>query len=80
MLTGIELIDCAKANAKKGITVAAKQSGYDDNVDLFLENLQQACQSIGVNIEQLEDLVTDQQLLKENNKGIEISPDSPTEL
>lgn len=80
MLTGIELIDCAKANAQKGITVAAKQSGYDDNVNLFLENLQQACQSIGVNIEQLEDLVTDQQLLKENKKGLEISPDSPTQL
>ena len=80
MLQGIELINCAKANAKQGISVAAKQSGYDNNIDLFQENLDKACQEIGVNINELSDLITDQQELKENSKVLNIAPDTPTEL
>jgi hypothetical protein len=78
-LQGIELIDCAKANAKQGVNVAAKQCGYGENTGLFRENLFKACQQIGVHIEQLSDLITDQQLAKETKK-IEISPESSTEL
>jgi hypothetical protein len=80
MLQGIELIDCAKANAKQGVEVAASLSGYGKNVDLFIENLQAACQQIGVKIAELEDLITDQQLAKENRQVIEISPDTVDEL
>lgn len=80
MLQGIELIDCAKANAKQGVGVAAALSGYEQNVDLFIENLQEACQQIGVNISELEDLITDQQVAKENRQVIEISPDTVDEL
>ena len=80
MLQGIELIDCAKANAKKGVAYAAKQSGYDNNISLFQHNLQQACQEIGVSIDNIQDLITDQQLAKENKKPIEISPDTATDL
>ena len=40
MLQGIELIDCAKANAKQGVTVAAKQSGYGQDIALFQKNLE----------------------------------------
>ncbi|MEN9518808.1 MAG: hypothetical protein RLZZ381_1396 [Cyanobacteriota bacterium] len=80
MLQGIELIDCAKANAKQGVEVAASLSGYEKNVDLFIENLQVACQQIGVKISELEDLITDQQLAKENRQVIEISPDTADEL
>ncbi len=58
-LEGIELIDCAKANAKQGLATAAKQCGYDDNIALFKEHLIAACQEIGVDIEQLSDLITD---------------------
>lgn len=81
MLQGIELIDCAKANAKQGLTVAAQQCGYGDNISLFRKNLIQACQEIGVDIEQLSDLVTDQQMVKESpGTSIEIAPDSNTQL
>lgn len=80
MLQGIELINCAKANAKQGISVAAKQSGYDNNIALFQENLDKAFQEIGVNINELSDLITDQQKLKENNKVLNIAPDTTTEL
>ena len=59
MLQGIELIDCAKANAKQGKAYAAKQSGYDENISLFQKNLKQACQEIGVDIDDIKDLITD---------------------
>lgn len=80
MLQGIELIDCAKANAKQGVKVAAALSGYENNEDLFIGNLQSACQEIGVNISELEDLITDQQLAKENRRVIEVSPDTVADL
>ncbi len=80
MLQGIELIDCAKANAKQGIAIAAKNSGYEQNTDLFIANLHQACQQIGVDINELDDLITDQQVAKTNRKVKEISPDSTENL
>lgn len=79
ILTGIDLIDCAKANAKQGIEVAAKQCGYGDDIKKFQQSLQQACQEKGIDVKQLSDLVTDQQLAKEIG-GIEISPDSKSSL
>ena len=79
MLQGIELIDCAKANAKQGVAVAAEQCGYDRDVGLFVENLHKACQQIGVNIEELEDLITDQQIAKKE-KVMDIAPDSVSDL
>lgn len=80
MLQGIELIDCAKANAKQGSAVAAKNSGYGEDIGLFIENLQKACQQIGVDINELKDLITDQQIAKENRKVKEISPDTISDL
>lgn len=79
MLQGIELIDCAKANAKQGVKVAAERSGYDDNVGLFRENLNKACQQIGVNIDELEDLITDQQIAKKK-KVMDVAPDTTSDL
>ena len=80
MLQGIELIDCAKANAKQGIAVAAAQSGYGQNLALFQKNLHKACQEIGVNIKELSDLITDQHIVKENKAGLDIAPDTDTQL
>lgn len=80
MLQGIELINCAKANAKQGVVVATKQSGYKENLELFKENLTKACHEIGVNINELDDLITDQQVAKEKRKVMDISPDTTTEL
>lgn len=80
MLQGIELINCAKANAKQGLAIAAQNCGYDDDTDLFIKNLHQSCQQIGVDIKELSDLITDQQIAKENRKVLEIAPDTNTKL
>lgn len=80
MLQGIELIDCAKANAKQGTAIAAERCGYDNNIGLFIENLTKACQQIGVNFSEIEDLITDQQIAKEKSKVVEVAPDTNTQL
>ena len=79
MLQGIELIDCAKANAKQGSAIAAKLCGYDKNVGLFIENLNKACQQIGVDINELDDLITDQQIAR-TTKVVEAAPDTISDL
>ena len=79
MLQGIELIDCAKANAKQGVAIAAKQCGYDRNEGLFVENLHKACQQIGVKIDELEDLITDRQIAKKE-KVMDVAPDTVSDL
>ncbi len=79
MLQGIELIDCAKANAKQGVAIAAEQCGYDRNVGLFVENLHKACQQIGVNIQEFDDLITDQEIAKQE-KVMDIAPDTVFDL
>ena len=79
MLQGIELINCAKANAKQGAAIAAEQCGYDRNIGLFTENLHKACQQIGVNINELEDLITDQQIAKQE-KVMDVAPDTVSDL
>jgi len=78
-LQGIELIDCAKANAKQGIVVAAEQSGYGQDISTFQQELKKACQGIGVEIDELSDLITDQQTVRRDG-GIEVAPDTPSEL
>lgn len=77
-LTGIELIDCAKANAKKGVEFAAQQCGYGDPAQ-FLNAVQDACQSIGVEIDELKDLVSDPHPVMVS-PGIEIAPETPNSL
>lgn len=64
MLQGIELINCAKANAKQRSAISAQRSGYDDNVALFIKNLNKACQQIGVDINEIDDLIPDQKIAK----------------
>ncbi|HHP7231631.1 MAG TPA: hypothetical protein ACFCUY_12335 [Xenococcaceae cyanobacterium] len=79
-LEGIELIDCAKSNAKEGTEIAAKQCGYGQNLELFTEKLIQACQEIGVDINELSDLITEQQIAKRRRKSIEIAPETKSDL
>ena len=78
-LTDLELIDCAKANAKQGVANAAKLSGYGDDVDKFMDALQTACRRIGVNIDSLSELVKEQQQIRQI-PGLEIAPDSESSL
>jgi hypothetical protein len=78
-LHGTDLIDCAKANAKQGIETAAHLCGYGQDLNTFKQELQQACQDIGVTFYELSDLITDQQNIIEQS-GIEVAPDTPGEL
>jgi hypothetical protein len=78
-LKGIALIDCAKANAQQGIETAAKLCGYGSNLSGFESQLKQACQDIGVEIKVLTDLVTERDKMGQD-KGLEIAPDTPSQL
>lgn len=78
-LQGLELIDCAKANAKQGLATAAEQSGYGQNTSLFSQELKAACQEIGIEISELSDLITPQHEMKQG-RGIDIAPETPGNL
>ncbi len=78
-LQGTELIDCAKACANLGVKEAAKNCGYAEDTNTFQVELKQACQQIGVSIDDLSDLVTPQHQVKQG-RGIEIAPDSKSSL
>jgi len=78
-LTSFALIDCAKANAEKGADFAAQQCGYGNQTDQFLTAVQEACQGIGVDIDELKDLISDPHQAKVPH-GIEIAPETPTSL
>jgi hypothetical protein len=78
-LKGIELIDCARANAKQGIVIAAKLCGYSSDIEHFTMELHQACHQIGVQVSDLSDLITEQPKLQRIN-GVDIQPDSHSKL
>ena len=78
-LSGIELIDCAKANAKQGIEVAAKLCGYGEDISAFERELKQAGQNTGIKIDSLSDLITEPQVIKKS-RGINIAPESESNL
>ncbi|NJL46175.1 MAG: hypothetical protein HC922_11650 [Leptolyngbyaceae cyanobacterium SM2_3_12] len=78
-LQGIELVDCAKSCAKQGLHVAAAQCGYGDDTEQFLRHLREACQNLGIHVNSLEDLITEQQQVEQQG-GLEIAPDSPDSL
>ncbi|MGF1498851.1 MAG: hypothetical protein ACFB8W_18795 [Elainellaceae cyanobacterium] len=74
-LQGAELISCAKANAKSGIVDAASLCGYGDDVTTFEQTLKETCDRMGVEIESLGNLVTEQQQVIEQGR-VEVAPDS----
>ncbi len=78
-LQGIDLIDCAKANAEQGTAIAAERCGYGTDENRFLSELKQAAAGIGVEVNRLEDLVTDTKRSIET-PGLDIGPESPSIL
>jgi len=56
-LEGMELVSCAKANARYGLDNAAEQCGYSD-VKEFARVLKDTCDRMGVDISQMSDLIT----------------------
>jgi hypothetical protein len=77
-LRGTELIDCAQANAKEGISVATQQCGYHNDIDTFQHELSVALTHIGITNKDFDDLLKAVSLVP--TLGFEIAPDTPTNL
>jgi hypothetical protein len=78
-LTGVILIDCARANAKYGLTVTAEQCGYGKDTTAFQTALQKACHDMGVEVADLAELIAAETDLPPE-RGMDVSPDSPSRL
>ena len=78
-LKGVTLIDCAKANAPQGVEVATRLCGYGTDVSSFQTALKQAGEDMGITLDDIEDLITDQ-FMVQRTQGLEIAPDSPENL
>jgi hypothetical protein len=77
-LQGIDLISCAQANIKQGIEEAAFQCGYQQNAQLFVDALEQACEDIGIAIDDLTQL--GKQDAEVEARGVIVAPDSQGHL
>lgn len=56
-LHGIDLIDCAQANARSGWSIASQQCGYGNQIEAFQHELQKASSEIGIHVSSLEELI-----------------------
>jgi hypothetical protein len=79
-LHGKDLVDCAKANAKQGIETAAYQCGYGDDINTFARELRQACEQMNLQVKELNELITDQDMILELGTGEIVAPDTPSQL
>ena len=79
-LQGTELVDCARANAKQGIETAALQCGYGDDLNTFAQELKQACEQMNLQVKELSELITDQEMLLQIGSGEVVAPDTASEL
>ncbi len=79
-LQGTELVDCARANAKQGIETAAYQCGYGDDLNTFARELKQACEHMNLQVKELTELITDQEMLLQLGGGEVVAPDTASEL
>ncbi|HLO86248.1 MAG TPA: hypothetical protein VK203_14740 [Nostocaceae cyanobacterium] len=79
-LYGTELVDCARANAKQGIEIAAYQCGYGDDINAFAEKLRLACEQMNLKVKELNELITDQDAILKMRTGEIIAPETASEL
>jgi hypothetical protein len=78
-LKDLELVDCAKANAKQGIETAAEMCGYGDDLQAFSQELKHACDRMGVTFNELSDLITTQDVLI-RTEGEIVAPETESQL
>ncbi len=76
-LHGIELLDCAQANAKLGLSTTAQQCGYGNNILAFQKELQKAGSEIGIQISGLQDLMLETPKIAQ---GREFAPDTSEQI
>lgn len=79
-LHGTDLVDCARANAKQGIETAALQCGYGEDLNTFAQQLKQACEQMNLQVKELSELITDQEMLLQLGTGEIVAPDTASEL
>lgn len=79
-LQGTELVDCARANAKQGIETAAYQCGYGKDLNTFARELSKACEEMNLQVKELNELITDQDMILNLGTGEIIAPDTASEL
>ncbi len=79
-LQGTDLVDCARANAKQGIETAAYQCGYGEDLNTFARELKQACEQMNLQVKELSELITDQEMLLQIGTGEIVAPDTLSEL
>lgn len=79
-LKGTDLVDCAKANAKQGIETAAFLCGYGTDLNTFRQELSNACEEMNLQVSELQELITDQDMLLNIGEGEIVAPDSPGKL
>lgn len=79
-LQGTELVDCARANAKQGIETAARQCGYGEDLNTFARELRQACEQMNLQVKELSELITDQEMILQMGSGEVVAPDTASEL
>ncbi|WP_017302440.1 hypothetical protein [Nodosilinea nodulosa] len=79
-LTGVILVDCARANATEGLAIATERCGYGDDTAKFQAALRSACSEMNVDIDGLADLVDDEPSILRAERGMEVAPDSPSDL
>jgi pyruvate-formate lyase-activating enzyme len=77
-LTGVILVDCAKANVENGIKVAAQQCGYGEDVAAFETALKQACADMNIDLKEFSQLAIDKRV--NHRDGFEVYPDTATDL
>ena len=78
-LTGVDLIDCARANAKQGLETAAQQCGYGKDFESFQQALIEAGHHMGMEIESLDSLLVEEDSLI-GTRTIEVAPDTSNAL
>lgn len=79
-LQGTELVDCARANAKQGIETAALQCGYGDDLNTFSRELKAACEQMNLQVKELNQLITEQDMILQIGGGEIVAPDTASEL
>lgn len=77
-LTGIDLLNCAQANAKEGLEAATQHCGYGEDSSSFMAALQEAAQNKGITLTDFSDLLKFDDLRP--SPGEAIAPESPGEL
>lgn len=78
-LTGIDLINCARANAEQGLTTTAQLCGYGDKTAQFNAALKQAGEQMGIELDSLGDLLENRKRSR-GSSGIEVAPNTQGSL